>query len=91
LPKERDWDAVRFSARILSGAGTGNGGQIQVRYVCEREHRPAEHGTLEFDVADSRCTQQHCDGRVQRMAECFLETYVEKRKRKSREVFAAAG
>jgi hypothetical protein len=89
LPKERDWDAVRFSARPLSGESDGNGGRIQVRYVCERGHLPAEHGMLVFDVVESRWTQRHCDVRVQRMAECFLEVYVEKRK--SREVLAVAG
>jgi hypothetical protein len=89
LPEERAWDAVRFSARTLSCTGSGTGGRIQVRYVCERGHLPAEHGMLEFDVVESRWTQRHCDVRVQRMAECFLETYVEKRK--SREVLAAAG
>jgi len=89
LPKERAWDSVRFSARTLSGAGNGAGGRIQVRYVCERGHRPVEHGVLEFSVVEARWMERHRDGRVQRMAECFLETYVEKRK--GREVLAAAG
>ncbi len=33
---------------------TGLVASIQVRYVCERGHRPAEHGTLEFDTAAER-------------------------------------
>lgn len=80
LPRERVWDSVRFAARTV---GTENGarGRIHVRYVCERGYRPAEHGRLEFDLATSRWEQRHWDGRVQRMAECFLESYVEKRKR----------
>jgi len=76
LPRERAWDSVRFGARTV-----GSGGRIQIRYVCERGHRPAEHGVLEFDPVDARWEQQHRDSRVQRMAECFLELYVEKRKR----------
>lgn len=80
LPRERAWDSVRFAARTVDG-DSGNSGRIQVRYVCERGHRPAEHGLLEFDPAATRWEQSHPDGRVQRMAECFLESYVEKRKR----------
>jgi hypothetical protein len=32
----------------------GTGRRIQVRYVCERDHRPAEHGMLEFDATAKR-------------------------------------
>ncbi len=77
LPRERTWDSVRFAAR-----STGNGGEdglarrIQVRYICEREHRPAEHGFLEFDMTESRWAKRHSDDRVQRLAECFLISYV---------------
>ena len=90
LPRERLWDSVRFGARTLSGEGNNNGtgGRIQIRYVCERGHRPAEHGVLEFDVVEARWEQRHRDERVQRMAECFLESYVEKRKH--RELMQAA-
>lgn len=79
LPRERVWDSVRFAARTVS-EGNGIRGRIQIRYVCEREHRPAEHGTLEFDAGEAQCEHPHHDGRVQRMAECFLESYLEKRK-----------
>ncbi len=36
---------------------------------------------LEFDAAGARWVERHRDRRVQRMAECFLELYIEKRKR----------
>jgi hypothetical protein len=81
LPRERVWDSVRFAARVVGSDGNGAGGRIQVRYVCERGHRPVEHGMLEFHAADARWEQRHRDGRVQRMAECFLESYVAKGKR----------
>jgi hypothetical protein len=82
LPRERAWDSVRFAARTASGEGSNTtAGCIQVRYVCEREHRPAEHGLLTFDPEDARWVGRHRDDRVQRMAECFLDTYIEKRKR----------
>jgi hypothetical protein len=82
LPRERKSDSVRFAAR-RSGSDAENrtGGRIQIRYVCERAHRPAEHGTLEFDAFETRWVEPHSDSRLQRMAECFLESYVEKKKR----------
>jgi hypothetical protein len=80
LPREREWDSVRFAARTMSGEN-GHCGRVQVRYICERGHRPAEHGVLEFDVAGARWERPHRDLRVQRMAECFLEAYMEKRQR----------
>jgi hypothetical protein len=87
LPQERAWDSIRFAARTVCGENATSG-RIHVRYVCERGHRPAEHGMLEFDPVASQWRELHRDGRVQRMAECFLESYVEKRKR--REVTQAA-
>jgi hypothetical protein len=81
LPEERMWDSVRFGARTEGAEGNGTHGCVKVRYVCERGHLPAEHGMLEFDMAKARWEQPHRDSRVQRMAECFLESYVEKRKR----------
>lgn len=81
LPRDRKWDSVRFAARTVYIDGNRSGGRIQVRYVCEREHRPAEHGTIDFDAAEVQCQQPHGDERLQRMAECFLASYVEKRKK----------
>jgi hypothetical protein len=83
LPRERMWDSVRFAARTVDSDGSGTGRGIQVRYVCERGHRPAEHGVLEFDAAEARWVESHRDRRVQRMAECFLESFLEKRRRQA--------
>lgn len=79
LPHERPWDSVRFAVRTVGTGGNGNK-RIQVRYICERGHRPAEHGFLEFDATDAHWAQRHPDRRVQRMAECFLAAYIEGRK-----------
>jgi hypothetical protein len=85
LPRERAWDSVRFGARTIGGNSNGVGmmqtGMVQLRYVCERDHRPVEHGFLEFDPALDRWLKSHADRRVQRMAECFLTAYFDKRKR----------
>jgi hypothetical protein len=80
LPRERVWDSIRFAAKTVGGDG-GAARIIQVRYVCEREHLPAEHGTLAFDAIEARWVEAHDDRRVQRMAECFLESYIEKKRR----------
>jgi hypothetical protein len=81
LPRERVWDSVRFAAKtVCNDANSGSSGRVQVRYVCERGHYPVEHGVLEFDFVRERWDKPHRDGRVQRMAECFLESYVERRR-----------
>jgi hypothetical protein len=88
LPSERVWDSIRFGARSRSDGKNGSGGRIGVRYVCERGHRPVEHGELEFDVGELRWETRHPDSRLQRMAECFLTSYLEKKK--NREAVRAA-
>jgi hypothetical protein len=52
---------------------------LRVTYVYERDHLPAGHGELEFDVADNAWISRHEDPRIHRMAECFLESYIKKR------------
>ena len=69
LPRERDWDAVRFSVAHISQ------GQITLWYVCERAHAPIEHGKLTFDLVAQDWQNPHPDARVHRLANCYLETY----------------
>src|SRR5205823_6053710 len=69
LPTDRDWDAIRFSV-----AGTSHD-QITLWYVCERSHAPAAFGNLIFDRVVESWMNPHPDGRVQRLADCYLETY----------------
>ena len=81
LPQDREWDSVRFAARTVNAEGNDSQHRhIRLMYSCERAHRPAEHGTMIFDSAGEQWLDRHRDHRVQRMAECFLKTYVEKRK-----------
>jgi hypothetical protein len=56
------------------------GGRIELQYVCERAHRPSEHGTLEFDSVALKWLRGHGDPRVQKMAECFLQAHLDRRK-----------
>jgi hypothetical protein len=84
MPPVRLWDAVRFAVRAnaLRGASIDGElvGRIELQYVCERQNRPVEHGTLEFDVVTLRWPRSHCDARVQKMAECFLQVHLDRRK-----------
>jgi hypothetical protein len=87
-PRDRPWDAVRFSvcAPPDSAVGEPEGDAavlharvLRVRYVCEKNHLPADNGNLEFDLSRSAWLRSHDDPRLQRMAECFLDFYLKKK------------
>ena len=87
-PPQRTWDAVRFavsapadnrSRNHQKGASNGGSRILALAYVCERDHRPVQNGELEFDLSQSAWLRQHEDPRVQKMAECFLESYLKKK------------
>ncbi len=71
LPAERDCDAVRFSV------ARDHGSRLLLWFVCEAGHRPTTHGTLEYDVSGMRWISSHPDLRVQKMLECFVESYLQ--------------
>ena len=77
LPKERAWDAVRFFVMGSGGLGCESS-SVQFRYVCERDYLPVEHGSVEFEMKSKQWVRSHADARVQRMAECCLESYLAK-------------
>jgi hypothetical protein len=85
VPSERAWDAVRFAVVAPAEAEKrwkpNEQGEraIVLRYVCERNHRPVEHGELAYDIARALWLQRHDDSRLQKMAECFLESCTQKR------------
>jgi len=69
LPAERSCDAVRF------GVAAEGGARMRLLFVCEANHLPVEHGILEYDTARATWTSAHPDPRLQKMAECYLESY----------------
>jgi hypothetical protein len=69
LPRTRDWDAVRLSVASASSE------QVTFNYVCELGHAPVEYGKLAFDLTRATWLNAHSDPRVQRLAQCYLETY----------------
>lgn len=76
LPAQRSWDAVRFA--VIAQESRARNSTIQLHYVCERNHLPIEHGRLTFDGAGAVWMDKHPDHRVQKMAECFLESWMAK-------------
>jgi len=73
LPQERPCDAVRFSV------ARDRGSFIALCFVRETAHHPIESGILEYELAAHRWTSVHPDSRVQKMAECYLESYLLRR------------
>lgn len=73
LPKQRAWDAIRFAV------SSENESRVLLAYVCEKDHLPAEHGNLEFQIGARGWISRHSDVRVQKMAECFLESWLQKK------------
>jgi hypothetical protein len=69
LPAQRDWDAIRFSV------ARANTSVVTLWYVCEAGHAPRSHGKLSFDLERGVWLNPHSDARVQRLAQCYLETY----------------
>jgi len=73
LPQQRAFDAVRFS--VVSDGVDG----VTICFVLESAHRPAGHGQLVYDPSLTRWASAHPDRRIQRMAECYLESYLRRR------------
>jgi hypothetical protein len=73
LPRERPTDAVRFSL------ARDRDMKLSVQFVCEIAHAPGAHGMLEFDAASNRWLSFHPDRRIQKMAECFLDSYLRRK------------
>lgn len=73
LPQERSCDAVRFCI------ARDQGSRLTVQFSCESAHRPTGHGTLEFDAATASWVSPHADVRIQKMAECYVESYVSRK------------
>jgi len=85
-PVERRWDAVRFAtasparnSRDAPAAENAPARILRLTYVYELANRPAGQGELEFDLATTTWLRRHEDARIQRMAECFVESYLNKR------------
>jgi hypothetical protein len=73
LPQERSCDAVRFSV------ARDHGSYIGLWFVREAAHHPVEHGILEYELGAGCFASPHPDPRIQKMAECYMESYLLRR------------
>jgi len=85
-PADSRCDAVRFAvvsparnSREANSAENASTRILRLTYVYEQANRPAGQGELEFDLATTTWLRRHEDARIQKMAECFLESYLTKR------------
>lgn len=72
LPQERVADAVRFAVSKQSTE------RLQIQFVLELKHLPIEYGELQYDRIAQCWSREHSDSRVQKLADCFLQTYLER-------------
>ena len=68
FPGDAAADAVRFS--IVSDSGSS----IELVYVVEKDHAPAEHGHLTYLRDDDRLEGPHTSELLSRQARAFLES-----------------
>jgi hypothetical protein len=68
-------DAVRFSVTDDTPA------KLLVVYVVEKDHAPAEFGTLEYLIADARLDGPPISDVLAQQARAFLESYLRRRTR----------
>lgn len=72
-PNERFCDSIRF------GVTKECERRIQLCYVCEKDHRPIEHGALEYDPVLRRWVKVHHNSVFQKMADCYIGEYLLRR------------
>jgi len=73
LPAQRAHDAVRF------GVANDSGERVSVQFVFEVDYRPAGHGLLQYDATLKQWTSPHSDLGIQKLADCFLQAYLERK------------
>ena len=69
LPRNRDWDAVRFSVASTTAS------RSRCVMYASRAHAPIEHGKLTFDLASEVWLNAHTDPRIVRLASSYLQAY----------------
>jgi len=73
LPKERNCDAVRFAVVNESQDS------ISLQFVLEKAYLPTSHGLLGYDRHSKCWTVSHSDRSIQKKAECFLQSYLDRK------------
>ncbi len=73
FPGDGAADAVRFSITDETPA------KVALVYVVEKDHAPAEHGTLEYAIDDARLEGPPISNVLMQQARAFLESYQRRR------------
>lgn len=68
FPEDAAADAVRFSILADDGA------RVELVYVVEKDHSPAEHGRLVYVPEEDRLDGPHTSELLARQARAFLES-----------------
>jgi hypothetical protein len=73
LPEDRACDAVRFAVVNESQDS------VFLQYVLEKAYLPISHGMLAYDRHAKYWPSSHADLSVQKKAECFLQSYLDRK------------
>ena len=73
LPTERACDAIRFAVVNESRES------ISLQFVLEKAYLPIFHGMLAYDQLSGKWTSPHPDQGIQKKAECFLQSYLDRK------------
>ena len=74
FPESSGADAFRFTI-----AGHENA-LVRIYYVAERDHRPFDHGALEYSVAASALAAPPASPLLARQAEAYVQSYLRRKK-----------
>jgi hypothetical protein len=72
LPETRSCDSVRFAV------SSNRDGRVALQFVLDAAHLPVGHGLLEYDRNTRRWVSPHPEAGIQRLAECFLQSYLDR-------------
>jgi hypothetical protein len=72
LPNDRPADAVRFAVSKQSPE------RVTIQFVLETNHLPVGHGSLEYDCAANIWLSSHAEERIQKLADCFVQSYLDR-------------
>lgn len=83
-PVIRDSDAIRFAVSSPPSDARDRKAKspatiLHIHFVRERNHRPVDHGSLEYDLVQGEWLRRNDDARIQKMAECFLASYMKRK------------
>jgi hypothetical protein len=73
LPQDRQFDAVRFCVT------SDRDQRLLISCVGESKHLPVECKQLEFDAAQMQWLILHPDPRTQKQADCYIQSYLQRR------------